>query len=43
MILLGIRTQAHVIDVCSHLTPAGSQFLYKGLRVRTHRIFFCSF
>ena len=30
MILLGISTQAHVIDVCLHLSPAGNQFLYKG-------------
>ena len=30
MILLGIRTQAHVIDVCLHLSLAGNQFLHKG-------------
>ena len=30
MILLGISTQAHVIDVCLHLSPAGNQFLCKG-------------
>ena len=24
MILLGISTQAHVIDVCLHLSPAGA-------------------
>ena len=29
MILLGIGTQAHVIDVCFHLSPAGNQLLYK--------------
>ena len=30
MILPGIRTQAHIIDVCLHLSPTGNQFLYKG-------------
>ena len=29
MILLGISTQGHIIDVCLHLRPAGNQFLYK--------------
>ena len=27
---LGVSTQAHVIDVCLHLSPTGNQFLYKG-------------
>ena len=30
MILLGIITQAQVIDVRPHLRPVGNQFLYKG-------------
>ena len=30
MILLGISTQPHVVDVCLHLSPAGNQFLHKG-------------
>ena len=30
MIVLGISIQAHVIDVCLRLSPAGTQFLYKG-------------
>ena len=30
MILLGISTKAHVIDVCLNLSPVGNQFLYKG-------------
>ena len=30
MIPLGISTQAHVIDVCLHLSRAGNGFLYKG-------------
>ena len=30
MILLGISTQAHVVDVCLHFSPAGNQFLNKG-------------
>ena len=29
MILVGISTQAHVIDVCLHLSPVGNQFPYK--------------
>ena len=31
MILLGISIQANVIDVCLHISPAGNQFLYKGV------------
>ena len=30
MILLGISTQAHVMDVGLHLSPPRNQFLYKG-------------
>ena len=30
MMLSGIDTQAHVVDVCLHLSPAGNQFLHKG-------------
>ena len=30
MRLLGITTQAHVLDVCPHLSSAGNQFLHKG-------------
>ena len=30
MILLSISTQAHVIDVCLHHSPAGNLFLHKG-------------
>ena len=30
MILLGISTQAHVVDVCLHLSLAGNHFLHKG-------------
>ena len=30
MILLGISTQAQVIDVCPDLSPARNQFLHKG-------------
>ena len=30
MILLGMSTQAHVIDLCLHLSSPGNQFLYKG-------------
>ena len=30
MILLGISTQAHVVDVGLHRSPAGNQLLHKG-------------
>ena len=33
MISLGVTIQAHVIDVCLHLSPGGKQFLYKGVWV----------
>ena len=30
MILMGFSTQAHIIDVSLHFSPAGNQFLHQG-------------
>ena len=42
MILLGIDTQPHVINVWLLLSPARKQFLNKGSALRIYRILFIS-
>ena len=37
MILLGITTQAHIVDVLFKFSSAGNQFLYKGSALKPVR------